>query len=175
MAPWCLCCVRTGARRNTDERSNAIISDLADFLEVDDETKARGHELWALLAPHADAVIERFYDKVRTRGISPHVTDAAIDRLKGKQKAHWAALFGGQFNDDYHNSVRRIGIKHRDITLNPMWYVAGYMTLKIAFTNVIAEAALPPITKGRLIKTLDKFAALDMAVAMSTYDAIVLD
>ena len=56
-----------------------------------------------------------------------------------------------------------------------MWYVAGYMTLKISFTNVIAETALPPITKGRLIKSLDKFVAFDMALALSTYDAVVLD
>jgi hypothetical protein len=145
------------------------------YLDINDETKARGRELWELLDPHADAVIESFYAQVRSFDISSHVTDAAVERLKARQKQHWASLFSGQFNDDYVKSVRRIGIKHRDIMLNPMWYVAGYMMLKIAFTNVIADAALPPITKGRFIKTLDKFAAFDMALALSTYDAVVLD
>jgi hypothetical protein len=112
---------------------------------------------------------------VRSCAISAHVTDAAVAVLKGKQKEQWAALFSGRFDTEYVNSVRRVGIRHRDISLNPMWYVAGYMTLKIAFTNVIAETALPPITKGRLIKTLDKFAAFDMALALSTYDAEVVD
>jgi truncated hemoglobin YjbI len=154
---------------------DAIIPDLVKFLDINDETKARGRELWELLDPHADRVIEDFYAKVRTFEISSHVTDEAIARLKSRQKLHWAALFGGKFDDDYFNSVRRIGIRHRDIMLNPMWYVAGYMMLKIEFTNVIADAALPPITKGRFIKALDKFAAFDMALALSTYDAAVLD
>jgi len=145
------------------------------FLDINDDTRARGRELWELLDPHADAVIENFYAQVRIFDISAHVTDAAIERLKARQREHWASLFDAQFSDDYIKSVRRIGIQHRDITLNPMWYVAGYMMLKIAFTNVIAEAALPPITKGRFIKTLDKFAAFDMALALSTYDAVVLD
>ncbi len=120
-------------------------------------------------------MIERFYAKVRTHDISPHVTDEAIERLKERQKNHWASLFGAQFDEGYVNSVRKIGIRHRDIALNPMWYVAGYMLLKIEFTRVVVEAPLPPITKGRLIKTLDKFAAFDMALALSTYDAAVLD
>jgi hypothetical protein len=49
------------------------------------------------------------------------------------------------------------------------------MTLKIAFTNVISEAALPPITKSRFIKARDKFATLDMAIALSSYGAVVLN
>ncbi len=152
-----------------------MIPTIVEFLEIDDDTRARGAELWELLDPHADAAIEHFYAKVRACGISPHVPDAAVERLKVKQKQHWASLFAGQFSEDYVASVRKIGIRHRDIMLDPMWYVAGYMALKIAFTNIIAEAALPPITKGRLIRTLDKFAAFDMAVALSTYDAVVLD
>ena len=47
--------------------------------------------------------------------------------------------------------------------------------MKIAFTEVITEAALPPIRKGRLIKTLDKYVAFDMALALSTYNAVVVD
>jgi hypothetical protein len=107
--------------------------------------------------------------------VSPHVTDAVIERLKGRQKEHWTSLFEGQFDAGYINSVRHVGIRHRDVALNRMWYVAGYITLKISFTNVIAKTALPPITKGRLIKSLDKFVAFDMALALSTYDAVVLD
>jgi hypothetical protein len=28
-----------------------------------------------------------------------------------------------------------------------MWYIAGYMMLKIEFMNIIAEADLPPVTR----------------------------
>jgi hypothetical protein len=154
---------------------DTTISNLATFLEFDDETKTRGNELWQLLQPHADVVIERFYEKVKAGAVSDRITDDVIERLKGRQKEHWTTLFAGRFDADYINSVRQVGIRHRDIALNPMWFVAGYMALKIAFTNVIAEAPLPPITKGRFIKMLDKFTAFDMAVAMSAYNAVLVD
>jgi len=49
------------------------------------------------------------------------------------------------------------------------------MMLKIEFMNIIAETDLPPVTKGRFMKTLDKYTAFDMAIALSAYDALVLD
>jgi hypothetical protein len=39
----------------------------------------------------------------------------------------------------------------------------------------IAETNLPPVTKGRFMKTLEKYTAFDMAIALSAYDALVLD
>ena len=154
---------------------DATISNLVTFLEIDDETRTRGSELWDLLQPHADAVVDRFYEKVKSSAISNRVTDDVIEGLKGKQKEHWARLFTGRFDPDYVNGVRQVGIRHRDIALDPMWFVAGYMALKIAFMNVIAEAPLPPITKGRFIKMLDKYTAFDMAIALSAYNAVLVD
>ena len=145
------------------------------FIDIDADTKRRGQEIWALLAPRADDLIQAFYAKVCASDISSHVTEAAIERLKVKQKQHWASLFSSQFDEEYANSVRRVGIKHRDIALGPTWYVAGYMALKIAFSETIADSPLPPINKSRLLKALDKFVALDMALALSTYDAAVVD
>lgn len=152
-----------------------MISDILRFVEIDDETRSRGREIWQLIEPHADAIVTEFYDKVRTFDVNSHITEAAVERLKVKQKRHWTSLFGSKFDELYEQSVRQVGLKHRDIDLNPMWYVLGYMALKISFTEVLAEAALPPIKKGRLMKALDKYVALDMALALSTYGAVVLD
>ena len=49
------------------------------------------------------------------------------------------------------------------------------MVLKIEFANVIVRSDLSVLTKGLLIKTLDKYVALDMALALSTFDAAILD
>jgi hypothetical protein len=152
-----------------------MIPRLLRFIEIDDETKERGNEIWQLLEPHADIIVDAFSARVKTFEVSSNITDAAIARLMVKQKQHWASLFGSRFDEDYANSVRRVGIQHRDIALNPMWYVAGYMALKIAFSEVLAKSALPPIQKGRLLKTLDKYVAFDMALALSTYGAVVFD
>jgi hypothetical protein len=152
-----------------------MIDGLLAFLEIDDETRRHGRELWTVLAPRTDRIIGDFYRRVQRAQISPHVTDEAIGRLKIQQRAHWSDLFNSRLGEEFAARVRRVSFRHREIALNPAWYVAGYMTLKIEFTKVVAEAEMPPVNKGRLMKALDKFTALDMALALSAYDAVVLD
>lgn len=154
---------------------NNMISELLHFVELDEATRERGPEIWRLIEPHVDAIITNFYQRVNEFSMTAPLSGPAVRRLSVKQKQHWRALFDARYDSDYANSVRRAGIQHRDVALSPMWYVLGYMTLKIAFTEVLADAALPPIQKGCLIKALDKFVAMDMAVVLSTYDAFVLD
>jgi hypothetical protein len=152
-----------------------MIEKLFQFLNIDAETRASASLLSDLLVPHVDEVVEEFYSKVEELDISAHIGSRTISTLKQKQKQHWIALFQSQFQDDYFAGVRRIGVRHRDIELNPMWYVAGYMRLKLAFVEVIIRSHLPAVTKGQLVKTLDKYIAIDMAFALSTYDAVILD
>lgn len=152
-----------------------MISDLLEFIDIDETTKKHGPEIWRVVDPHVDTIMANFYRRVNAFAITSRLSDITIRRLITKQKEHWAVLFDSRFDADYANGVRRIGIQHRDVSLSPMWYVLGYMILKIAFTDVIADTPLPPLQKGRLIKALDKYIAFDMAVALSTYDAAVVD
>jgi hypothetical protein len=153
----------------------AMIAQFQNFIGITEETKRQGPEIWALIEPRADELLATFYVKVRAFHINANVTDAVIPPLIAKQKKHWAALFGSRFDEDYANSVRRLGIRHREIQLDMMWYVLGYEALKIAFTEAIIDSALPPIKKGRLVKTLGKYIAFDVALALSPYQAELLD
>lgn len=152
-----------------------MISKLLQFIEIDEETKRRGQEIWQLLEPQVDDILLSFYDIVRPYHVNANLTDDSITALIAKQKRHWKSLFSSQFDDDYANSVRRLGIRHREINLDLVWYVMGYSRLKIAFTGAIIDCEMPPITKGRLIKALEKYVAFDMALALSTYSAVVFD
>jgi methyl-accepting chemotaxis protein len=152
-----------------------MVRQLFEFLNVDAETEASAHALSKLLVPHVDEVIEHFYNEMVRLQINPHVTARSIPVLKRKQKQHWTALFNSKFDEDYFGSIRQIGVRHRDIELSTMWYVAGYAKLKMAFIEVIIRSDLPVASKGQLIKTLDKYIAIDMALALSTYDAVILD
>ena len=152
-----------------------MIGQLLDFIEITDETKQHGSEIWGLLEPRVETILATFYTKVHRLHVNPHVTEHVIPPLIAKQKIHWAGLFGAQFDDEYANSVRRLGIRHREINLDLMWYILGYEALKLAFTEVIIDSALPPIKKGRLVKALGKFIALDVALALSPYEAALLD
>jgi methyl-accepting chemotaxis protein len=148
---------------------------LRDFLEIDDSSKQNARVLLALLAAHADDIFTSFYRKVQRSEISPHITDDAIERLKAKQKAHWVALFSSDFSRGYAQSVRRIGIRHREVALNPSWYVAGYAKLKIELMQRVAALDVPPEKKTDLMTTLEKYVAMDMALALSCYDVDILD
>lgn len=152
-----------------------MIGRLLDFLDIDVETRTLANRLSDLLAPHVGAVIDEFYAKVTDFGISPHINAQTIGILKRKQKQHWTALLRSRFDEEYFDSIRRIGMRHRDIELSPMWYVTGYMRLKLAFVEIIIKSDLPAVTKGQLVKTLDKYIAIDMALALSTYDAVIVD
>lgn len=150
------------------------IDHLLEFLDVDTDTMAAAEILSDLLAPRLDEIIDNFYDRVRRYEINVLITDDVIPRLKEKQKQHWMALFDSGFGRDYCESTRRIAIRHRDIGLDPAWYIAGYTHVKLALIEVIIRSDFAPAAKGRLVKTLEKFLAIDMALALSTYDVVVL-
>ncbi len=148
-----------------------MVDKLLRLLDIDAQTRVHGRELWRMLAPHAEGVIDAFYTKVLIEKVHPMVTSTAVHRLKRKQIDHWRALFASEFDDRYTHSAERIGVRHRAIELDLGWYVTGYVMVKIGFINVILQSSLPPAKKGQLIKTLEQYVALDMAFALSTYSA----
>jgi hypothetical protein len=157
------------------DAEQGVIEKLIQFLDIDDETREFAHRAWSVLEPTADSVLDEFYQRINRAKFEPHISSLAATRLKGKQKTHWASLFSSNFDEDYMAGVRRIGIQHRDVGLDLSAYIASYMSLKITFTNVIVHTDLPVLTKGRLIQALDKYVAFDMALALSTYDATIVD
>lgn len=158
--------------------SPAVAGSLAgplSFLEIGTTERTLAQLIWKLVSPHADRIIDDFYARVADARISAYVNPLAVGRLKTRQKAHWESLFGSAFDESYANSVRRIGIRHRDIALDPLWHVAGYMIMKIEMVKIIVASPLTPQEKGHLAKTLDKYVAIDMGLALSTYNASILD
>lgn len=153
----------------------AMVAQFQHFIDITEETKRQGPEIWALIEPRADEILTAFYAKVQASHINAHVTEAIIQPLIAKQKQHWAALFGSRFDEGYANSVRRLDVRHREIELDKMWYVLGCEALKIAFTEAIVDSSLPPIKKGRLIKALGKYIAFDVALSLSPYQTELLD
>lgn len=153
----------------------AMIAQFQNFIGITEETKRQGPEIWAILEPRADELLAAFYVKVRAFHVNAHLTEDAVQSLIAKQKQHWAALFGSRFDEDYANSVRRLDVRHREIELERTWYVLGCEALKIAFTETIVDSSLPPIKKGRLIKTLGKYIAFDVALSLSPYQTELVD
>ena len=152
-----------------------MIEEMQSLLRIDDATRMRARELWTLLMPRVDAIIEDFYAQLRSAGVHPGLTDETIARLKVQQRQHWEKLFHSSFDRDYANSLRRISIRHRDIDLSVGWYVAGYMALKSKFNTVIVASDLAPQDQLVLMDVLDRYVTIDMSLALSAFNALVID
>jgi hypothetical protein len=152
-----------------------IIEQLCDFLEIDDMTRQHARVLLALFSGCGDEIIGEFYNKVKKSVVGSYITNDAVERLISKQTAHWVALFSSKFGRDYVLSVRRIGIQHRDIALSPLWYVAGYAKLKLSMMERIAALDVSQDKKTSLATALEKYVAMDMALALATYHSVIVD
>ena len=149
--------------------------ELLRLIDVDEETHRDAIRLWAILEPHLDRTLTAFhtkFDRLDRRGLAHN---GNRDRLQDAQARHWHRLFTSQFDPDYVKGVRRIGIRHRDLALDPTWYVTGYVVLKHAFMEIIMESGLDPGDKGRMVTTLDKYVAVDMSLGISAYLAAIVD
>lgn len=152
-----------------------MIDQLIRLLDIDSDKRARARELWALLRPQSDSIIDRFYKQIRSMEVYPPLADGAIERLKVKQKQHWERLFHSDFGKDYADSLRRISIRHRDVELGAGWYLVGYMMLKLEFAGVVARSDLAVSDKMVLSDVLDRYLTIDMGLALSSFNAVVLD
>ena len=147
---------------------------LLGFLNIDADSKAAAAKLAQLIEPHLDGIIGQFYRRVMAFEINPHVNNLTVAGLKIKQRAHWMALFHSKFDENFFNGILRIGARHRDIKLDPVWYVAGYTVLKIGFAETLVKSDQPAAMKGRMLKALDQYVAVDMALSLSSYNNVAL-
>jgi hypothetical protein len=167
--------VRFGIEDKEDRSAKAMHGDLLRFLCIDEESQRYARRIWDIIEPKLDEAIDIFYAAIRNSPVGGLIPDDVLERLRPKQSEHWARLFTSNFDVVYANSVRRAGIRHRDIGLDAMWFIAAYMSLKAELTNLIVHADIPTTEKGRLVRTLDKYVAVDMGLAVSTYLAAVVD
>ncbi len=94
-----------------------------------------------------------------------------------KQFEHWMNITGGEFDDSYVASVRRIGKVHAVLGLEPRWYIAGYafiiseLAQKISTTFVSKGFGGDKMAEKRALylTALNKAAMLDMDFAISIY------
>jgi len=145
------------------------------FLDIDPVARRHAAAIWSLIEHRIDHIIETFYADVRQSDAALALSDRTVQHLKVKQKDHWRALFESRLDLQYFNSASLIGIKHAEIGLDPKWYIAGYARIKSDFSRAILNASLPLTTKAAFIVTLDKYVALDMALAISSYTSLLVD
>lgn len=154
------------------------LSDQLRFLEIDQETKDILQSESALLFDIVPGILVEFYTHMARWD---HLTTMFRDesRMASARKAqqeHWKRLFSCEFDEDYQASVRRIGLIHSKIGLEPFWYIGGYaFTLTRLSTHIITHyksrfAAHTARKKAAvLMSAVNKCVMLDMGLAISIY------
>jgi len=145
------------------------------FLDIDPTAQLHAAAIWLLIEHRLDHTIETFYADMRHSDAALALSEQTVQRLKITQREHWRALFESRLDLQYFNSASLVGIRHSQIGLDPKWYIAGYARIKNDFARVILNAELPLATKASFLVTLDKYVALDMALAVSSYTSLLLD
>lgn len=145
------------------------------FLDIDPTARLHAATIWSLIEHRIDHIIETFYSDVQQSDMALALSEQTIRHLRVKQKDHWRSLFESRLDLQYFNSASLIGIKHSEIGLDPKWYIAGYARIKSDFSRTILNSSLPLTTKAALVVTLNKYVALDMALAISSYTSLLVD
>jgi methyl-accepting chemotaxis protein len=154
------------------------IGDRLSFLLVDAVTRTTLTEFMPTLRRELPGILLAFYKHLQQwpQLAGMFQDQAAMDRARKAQGEHWLRLFSGRFDDDYAASVRRIGLMHSRIGLEPRWYIAGYSfvlgRLYTVATHAFASRLRPTAAQEKtaaLMCALNQTVMLDMDLAISVY------
>ncbi|WP_207457541.1 globin-coupled sensor protein [Azospirillum sp. SYSU D00513] len=149
------------------------------FVGFDEEARSALVEFHPVLKDTLPGILTKFYEHVRGwPEMSAMFPGGAVsmDRARSAQIEHWLKLFSGRFDAAYMDSVRRIGLTHSRIGLEPRWYIGGYSFI---LNHVYALAArrfgsrLNPAAAqdrtARLMRALNLASMLDMDLVIAIY------
>ncbi|WP_461653724.1 MULTISPECIES: protoglobin domain-containing protein [Methylorubrum] len=152
------------------------IQERLSFLEIDNQVSRDLVALWPLVEPALPEILSRFYDKLR---LIPHLVTMLGNhqsRLVSAQSAHWKRLFSGQFDGEYVAGIRRIGLVHHKIGLEPRWYIGGYAFVMNALVSHLSKRhRFSGTALGAKIEVLNKAIMLDMDFAISVYQDVLIE
>ncbi|HVY99237.1 MAG TPA: globin-coupled sensor protein [Dongiaceae bacterium] len=147
------------------------IQERLDFLQAGPETRAQLRAFQGLMRESVPAILAQFYGHLaRYPELSKMFGPGGIERAKAAQSSHWARIFEGNFDTAYADSVRRIGLTHQKIGLEPRWYMGGYAMVTSALMAVaVKQHRKKPDQLIACIDALVKAIFLDMDFAISIY------
>jgi methyl-accepting chemotaxis protein len=148
------------------------------FNRIDASTIALLRQNAEFLMCELDRALEAFYRHIdgdadaRRFFPTPEVSRHARDM----QMRHWRIILSGAYTDEYEQSMRKIGMTHHRLGLDPQLYIGGYNFLLSDLCEAIA-LRLPlgrfdrqaPQKRASLQAAVVRAAVLDMELSQSVY------
>ncbi len=151
--------------------SNPYSARLA-FLRIDETSRAALRDFQPIVGRNIPQILGRFYGHLRTEPklASMFVSEAALERAKAAQAAHWRTVFDARFDDQYFASVTRIGMAHERVGLEPRWYIGGYAMVLNELVALAAETYRRDRAKfTKVTQAVNQAVFLDLDLAISVY------
>lgn len=158
----------------TGTNATTLASRLA-FHGIDEETIQALKLAWKDIAGDLPRILEGFYAHVGTMPNLAAMIGSQQARLVGAQTRHWERLFSGRFDEDYETGVRRIGLTHHRIGLEPGWYIGGYSyVMKELYAIIVRAHRFRPGAAVERLKAITAAIMVDMDLAISVYQDVLL-
>ncbi len=147
------------------------------FIGIDDDTRAALAEILPIIKTHVPGILVEFYEMVRQWPEQAKMfPQGGMDRAKSMQESHWVRLFSGKFDDEYVQSVRRIGLTHSRIGLEPRWFIGGYAFVQARLCRIVSamyanrwNPAAAQAQTARMMRAVMQAVMLDTDLAITVY------
>ncbi|AWM86702.1 globin-coupled sensor protein [Microvirga sp. 17 mud 1-3] len=153
----------------------ASLTERLRFLGINEDVCRELRSAWEAISPVLPGILERFYTHVRQTPHLAKLIGTQQQRLVAAQSQHWSRLFSGKFDESYVESIRRIGLVHNRIGLEPRWYIGGYaFILNEILRHLATKHRFGGAALSRRMDAVNRAVMLDMDYAISVYqDALV--
>lgn len=157
-------------------QDDTSLSERLRFLGIDEGACQEIRSLWPIILPALPGILERFYAHLRRVPHLAALIGSQQERLVAAQSQHWGRLFSGRFDKEYVDSIRRIGLVHNKIGLEPQWYIGGYaFVLNELVQALSAKHRFSGSTLARKMAVVNKAVMLDMGYAISVYQEALIE
>ena len=148
------------------------------FLRIDEGVRQTLRRLKPLVVLRLPAILDGFYGHVRGFQEVDRMfpSDQVRRHARDMQLRHWTLICDAQFDEGYAESVRRVGVIHARLGLEPRWYIGGYGYIVaglLAAASDALESRFRPARARReraeVLAAVSAVALLDMDLAISVY------
>ena len=148
------------------------------FLRLDESAKNHLKQIKPEIDRALPEALDGFYSHIAQYAtVNDMFRDQGVkDHAKSAQARHWDLITSGDFDSRYVDSVRRIGLTHHKLGLEPRWYLGGYAFILTELTATLSDYLNETYPGPEMAKTRKEYlgaaiksAFLDMDFSISLY------
>ena len=149
------------------------------FNGMDEAARAALRELQPLIARTLPDILAAFYSLIsRTPEAKQfYASDASMRHAQEMHLKHWMRIASAEFDDEYLQSVTRVGEAHYRLGVPPRWYIGGYnfvlagllKAIQLEYADGLLIRRARRRKKAALQAAITAAAMIDMDYAISVY------